>query len=500
MPQEILDEIVDNGGGDIAQMGNCALVCRSLRSRSQKHIFRVINIDTTERIIQLVNLIRKNSLIPKYLHVVHTSSQQFLPIHGIDTELASFLLLIRRLVPHSSLWMLVTPHRSDTPNPHPDPMNHISPQLLLYCLSVVTRLELDRVPDFPAVALLNFRNLSHLSYIHTTTHPTLLTIFSPQRMYPLLPSFFRSITSLEIEKIARFPGILISNCHALTHLIFVNTTLWISEVAAVSSRPQITHLTVSTFDLETIKTLVDTVVDLSRLQQLDDKTDFNHFEEDPLSTNYDELNQCYQYLLSESKYSLTYLVIFGTITDSPENAAPLLPCNLSNIPNLATLILGFNCVDSDQMNAPLYLHDILQTVDTGTTRIKLFSIQFNILLELTFTDEDGLIHLNFTDLPLLFSHGSWTDIGRVLSDLSYKGCTQFNVTICCVLPEATAAYKHIVSPSAEGRTLCAVIFRWLDESIVPEGLFNPAAKFKVQVCPDPSSMTTKEYIVRGTRL
>lgn len=136
------------------------------------------------------------------------------------------------------------------------------------------------------------------------------------------------------------------------------------------------------------------------------------------------------------------------------------------------------------MDAPLYLHDILQTINTETTRIKQLEMQFNIVSQPTFTDDDGLSHLNLADPPLIFSHGLWTDIGRMFSDLSYSGCTEFAMSIYCHGPEASAVYKHIVSPTAEGSTLCAVIFRWLDKFLVPDAVFNPAADFSVQVSPD----------------
>lgn len=310
MPQEVLDEVVDYAADDTtAQMGSCALVCRSLRSRAQRHLFNDISIVTTERIIQLINLIQANPLISKYLDKVHASSRQFIPIYGVDTALASLFLLVKKLAPYSSLYMLVTPDTSATRNSHPWPMNHISQEQVLYSLSGVNRLEIIDVTDFPTAALFNFRRLSSLIYDNTTSHPSLLTIFSPQRMSPLPPSFFQNITHLEIISIAKFPGILISNCHALTHLTLCATTLWRAEATAVSSRPKITHLTIAKFDLEMIKTLVDAVVDLSRLRELYDETDFNHYEDTTLE-DYQEINQCYQHLLSESRYSLVSLFIF----------------------------------------------------------------------------------------------------------------------------------------------------------------------------------------------
>lgn len=95
MPQELLDRIVDYGGDDAVQMANCALACRSLRLRAQKHIFNDITILSTERVIQLIKLIQEAPVISKFLDVIHTSSRHFIPVHGIDAALASLFLLLR---------------------------------------------------------------------------------------------------------------------------------------------------------------------------------------------------------------------------------------------------------------------------------------------------------------------------------------------------------------------------------------------------------------------
>lgn len=146
--------------------------------------------------------------------------------------------------------------------------------------------------------------------------------------------------------------------------------------------------------------------------------------------------------------------------------------------------MGIYCLgDSDQINASHYLNDILKTIDTETTRIELIEMQFAIVLEPTLTDEDGLIHLNFNDLPLIFSPGSWSDIGRVFSALSHKGGTQFRMIILCDGPDPSRQYKHIISPASEAKTLCGVIFQWMKDSIVPDGVFSSEARFEIVVYP-----------------
>lgn len=103
-----------------------------------------------------------------------------------------------------------------------------------------------------------------------------------------------------------FLAILISNCHTLTRLNLSNITFCGPEPMSGSSRQQIRHLLVSEFNFETIKALVDTV-DFTHLQQLHDMTEWNHNKDSTLE-DYQELIQCYQHLLSKSKYSLSMSV------------------------------------------------------------------------------------------------------------------------------------------------------------------------------------------------
>lgn len=308
MPQEILDEIVDHGADDKVDMRNCALVCRSLRSRPQKHIYDDIRIATTERIVQLMKLIQENTLIANYLETVVVSSKQFIPVHGVNTALASLFLLVRKLAPRTSIRMAVIAGTSDTPDHHPQFTHHIPQELLLYSLSLVTRLWLDNVTAFPAEALFNFRRLEYLTYNNTTTRPDYSIMFTPHIPSSIPPFFFRSITRFKIINIKDFPAILISNCHALTHLTINNTTFKIAEGSTASSRPQITHLHLAKFNLETIKMLVNMIVDLSRLQLVWDETDWDYYV-NPTSEIYRNLNLCYQHLLSDCRNSMTSLII-----------------------------------------------------------------------------------------------------------------------------------------------------------------------------------------------
>ncbi len=165
MPREILDEIVDCAAVDSEpeDVANWALVCRSLRSRAQQRLYEEISIETTERIMQLMELMQENPLISNYLVKVHVSPQQFILYHHIDTTLASLFLLVEKQACRSSLHMVANPGRY-TRNLIPqncfhDPQNSTKNGPL-----VVTRLDLESAIDFPAQALFSFRRVLHLTF------------------------------------------------------------------------------------------------------------------------------------------------------------------------------------------------------------------------------------------------------------------------------------------------------------------------------------------------
>ena len=81
------------------------------------------------------------------------------------------------------------------------------------------------------------------------------------------------------------------------------------------------------------------------------------------------------------------------------------------------------------MDALLYLRDILQDVTSQTTRITGINMRFRIMLEPSFTDDEGLVHLNWDELHPLFTHAVWTDIARALADLSHKSLKEFWITV-----------------------------------------------------------------------
>lgn len=180
----------------------------------------------------------------------------------------------------------------------------------MYSMSVIARLELDELVDFPAAALLNFRRLRYVIWNNTTLYPKISNILAPHRMSALPPFFFRNITCLEIVNIDDFPAVLISYCHALKDLNLANMTFLDPDAAPTpSTLPYIDDLYVSTYNIEMIQTLVDRVVDLSRLQQLHDrmsldmKYEVEEFEKD------EEIIECHRHLLSKSKNSLTKLFL-----------------------------------------------------------------------------------------------------------------------------------------------------------------------------------------------
>ncbi len=308
MPQEILDEIVGHSVYSWADMANWALVCHSLRSRAQSHLYKGIKIVTKERIVQLMNLIQNNPLIPKYLNTIHVSARHFIPVHGIDSILASLFLLLKQLAPDSSITLIIAPI-SDTSVPHPLPAGRIPRELVLYSLSVITGLQLDDATGFPAEALFNFRRLADLVFNNTTIFPYYSNMFTPHRLSSIPTFFFRAITFLAFYNTRGLPGILISNCQALTHLTLENTTFSSNEEFAISSRPQITHLFLSRFDLETIKMLIDKVVDIRNLEELWDETEWDLYK-NIKSEAYQSLKQCYKHLLLECSHSLLSLQIY----------------------------------------------------------------------------------------------------------------------------------------------------------------------------------------------
>ncbi|KJA22356.1 hypothetical protein HYPSUDRAFT_67062 [Hypholoma sublateritium FD-334 SS-4] len=469
MPQEILDEIVDHGARNAGLLRACALVCHSLRERAQSHLFVQIKILTTERIFQLINLIHDNPTISKHLEMVHVSSRQFIPVHGINTALASLLLVVKKLSPHSSLCLMVFSHASDTEH-QPRPMNHISRELLLYSMSIVTGLQLHNLTDFPAAALFNFRCLDYVGWNKTTIRPSIGTIMGPHHMSTLPPFFFRNITRLEIFNIDDFPAILVMNCHALATLSLVNMSFSGPGATPASSLPRVEDLNVSAYTFAMIETLVDRVVDLSRLLKLRDAMKLEFEYEDEQEED-EEIVQCHRHLLSKSKYSLKTLQVLCLLRNY-SSIVSTIPCPLSDIPNLEMLHVEFDCLDdSDERNSSLYLHDLLNTIDTETTRIKSLTIQFNLVLKPISTDERGQVHLSFLVLPLLLSHGPWADIGRSFLALANKSCTQFRMTISYSNPDESDNYEYDGGSLTDATdTVSDMIDEWAQEFLIPDGL------------------------------
>ncbi len=180
-------------------------------------------------------------------------------------------------------------------------------------------------------------------------------------------------------------------------------------------------------------------------------------------------------------HSVRLKTIFAAIGDYAKTVS-VIPRTLGGILNLEILTLRFNCInDVNNKDAPPYLYEILRCINSQPPRLKRLSIQFDIVLQSTFIDDRGRVKLNLNELPPVFTHALWIDIGRVLADLSFKGCTRFSLTIDCTGKHVHAGrYICPVDPSTEGRTLWATIFRWLAKSLVPAATYNSDAEFAVQ--------------------
>ena len=149
--------------------------------------------------------------------------------------------------------------------------------------------------------------------------------------------------------------------------------------------------------------------------------------------------------------------------------------------NLIILTLSFDCLEDDeQMDALLYLRDILQDVTSQTTRITGINMRFRIMLEPSFTDHEGLVHLNWAELHPLFTHAVWTDIARALADLSHKSLKEFWIILFFTAQELeSGSYRHEVGPINENTLVGDVIGPWLRDSLIQGAGFKEGVEFRV---------------------
>ena len=247
LPQELLDMIVDcgpdhgsdgDGDGDGLQFyADCALVCRSLRGRSQYHLYFEVELYSSERIDGLLDIIRNDPLIAWYIRRINTTSQQLIEDYGLDVPLATLLLLIKEHSPQSSLAMTIMGHTGDMFEHDSSPERHLSPEGLVSCLSQVHYLKVKEVEEFPSVILFSFKHLSALCLIKTTFDPE-LHVIEQRQILQLAAPILRSVTGLELCNIEFFPGVLLSNFETLTTLNLKNVRFAEAAVDLESPRPR----------------------------------------------------------------------------------------------------------------------------------------------------------------------------------------------------------------------------------------------------------------------
>lgn len=223
LPQELLDAVIDLFFDDRGYLTSCSLVCKCLRHRSQKHIFKAVSlmiaghngfprqlaldrgILTSMNIDKLWEILRVNRPIAGYIFDIHLCSQEIICTEPHNTRFFSILGFIKA--------------------------NRTDPQLPLGKLSITN------------------------TY---TTQPC----FTPHRS---MAASFRNITSLELREVEKFPTFVITSCPNIKRLLLDHAELVGYPVMA---RLELSELVIGHTKMSTIRFLVDSLVDLTQLQRL----------------------------------------------------------------------------------------------------------------------------------------------------------------------------------------------------------------------------------------
>lgn len=325
LSQELLDYIIDlqhsdskSGDRALLDLSNCALVCRRLRWQAQRNIYRKIHLITQHRVKELIGLVTSNPRLAVYISRIITSAQQLAPLHGLDISLASLFRRIKELAPHSAMSLEIHPHATSSVEHHTAATRFFTPATQMDCLSSIVSLDLFNIDEVPAVLLFHFANLKCLNICNSAFYPALST-FSSERLVRLSTSLCRSIRTLVIrshmEEEYNFPGILIASCQSLENLAIEAVALTNDVVFPATPRPKIIYLEIARYRYDTVKTLVDYLVDLSELLVINDTTEPQEHDYDAFTDEkYDDNLQSLQYLLHASKGSLVelHLLYCGT--------------------------------------------------------------------------------------------------------------------------------------------------------------------------------------------
>ena len=494
LPQELLDMIVDcgpdhgsdgDGDGDGLQFyADCALVCRSLRGRSQYHLYFEVELYSSERIDGLLDIIRNDPLIAWYIRRINTTSQQLIEDYGLDVPLATLLLLIKEHSPQSSLAMTIMGHTGDMFEHDSSPERHLSPEGLVSCLSQVHYLKVKEVEEFPSVILFSFKHLSALCLIKTTFDPE-LHVIEQRQILQLAAPILRSVTGLELCNIEFFPGVLLSNFETLTTLNLKNVRFAEAAVDLESPRPRILHMELSNFDYQTVRTIFDKLIDGSHLIEFIDGTSDIHYQPYNLAES-TEIIQAVQYILNICKHSLEKLslhycaslytdsvisyimIVVILVTAIYKHQSPQVVFNLSRIPNLKYLTLSCNCFrDELIIKLPLYLCTILRTIDLESTLVNTIVILIRVVLDTVYTDHEGRVRLQYSEAPRIFKQTAWIEIKQIITALANKRHMSLAMRIIGFRGDSSSEYIHHIAPYDEDSLFFSTMTRWAIENIIP---------------------------------
>lgn len=307
VPQELLDQFVGCGPVNYSVYLNaCSLVCRSLRSPAQRYLFHGVRLMNTERIDDLLEIIRDNALIATYIRRIYTNSQQLSEDYGLDVQLATLFLRIKEHSPHSSLFLSITKHPTPPFEQDSTSARHVTLDGLVYCLSQVHSLDVSDVLEFPSMVLFSFQNLKTLCLHHTTFDPELYAI-EQEELLELSAPLRRSLVALRISNLGYFPSIMVSGIGAQFQRLHVKNVRFVDATVAVGSpRPQILRAILCNYDFEAMKTFVDSLVDFSGLKDFRDATSPYRYQQNNKESSI-QIHRSIQYALHACKNSLQIL-------------------------------------------------------------------------------------------------------------------------------------------------------------------------------------------------
>ena len=316
LPQEILDEIVDQHPRDTRFLRACSLANSKLRPRAQSHLFKRVKLTSSECVHRLSEIVKQNLRIAAYISgiLLSTTFEQVIRDRSFDSSFLDLMTFITAPSRQVDFRM----HISGTPgvNYVHGTFEDISAQQK-HCLAAVTDLILTNLPKFPLSLFRKFTAATYLKLenasIESGAHITDLVKMN-RHLLPgeLLPVECLAVSDVETND---FPLSLISRCHALDELELMNVTFYPSDTDEDGMmidlyRPMLKRFRFGDCDLPTIQALGNSVVDFSNLEMVSNAEDCP-FREDEISV---EDGRCANDIMRSCARSLQTLRLFCTGT------------------------------------------------------------------------------------------------------------------------------------------------------------------------------------------